>query len=145
MVFETIYNQIFTAIEAALPDRVELINPYNIIDNNNLYLKSGYGVELGSMAVSEAFARVQRQFQRVVSISLTEKIVSTDKDTSIRRSKENKLVSDQLTLITTLKNSISSDYVEFISDEGIEYIFDERDNYIRLRTNFNINYNETVR
>lgn len=145
MVFETIYNQIFTAIEAALPDRVELINPYNIIDNNNLYLKSGYGVELGSMAVSEAFARVQRQFQRVVSISLTEKIVSTDKDTSIRRSKENKLVSDQLTLITALKNSISSDYVEFISDEGIEYIFDERDNYIRLRTNFNINYNETVR
>lgn len=145
MVFETIYDRIFVALEAAFPDRKELINPYIITDNNNLYLKSGYGVELGPMAKSEAFNRVQRQFQRNVSISLTEKIASTDKDTLVRRSKEKELISDQLTLITTLKNNISSDWVEFVSDEGIEYIFDERDNYIRLRANFIINYNETVR
>lgn len=145
MIFEEIYDSLFTIIEAALPNRLELVNPYDIEDNNGLWLKSGYGVEVGSGSITDAFNRQIRQFQRTITITLTGRDVATDKKTITRRAVEKQLVSDQLILITAMKNGLPSDFVQLVGDEGIQYVYTERQDLIRLRTNFLIHYNEQVR
>ena len=145
MIFDTIYDQIFTVIETTFPDKFELINPYVIEDNNELYLKNGYGVEIGPMVTTESFARQIRQFTRVINISFTKRVLSSDKITSVRRASEKSLVSDQLALVVALKNNIAADLVEFVSDDSVEVVSAEQDQFLWLRTSFNINYNEQVR
>jgi len=145
MTFDTIYDQIISTIKATLPDRKELINPYEIEENNELYLKSGVGIELGECSPTETFARSLIQFSRTIYISLTEKVNSTDKKTSVRLTEEKKLIADQLSLITALSGNLSYDVCRLVGDAGIEYIFTEREDYIRLRSSFNIFYNQQVR
>lgn len=146
MDFDTIYDSIFTILENTLPDRRELINPYNIEDNNGLFLKAAYGVSIGPMIVSDTFGREIRQVQRSIAIDLTEQFHSTDKKTNARKVDEKKLVSDQLLAVVALKNNLPSDFLQFVGDDGVEYIFPEDSgDFIRLRTNFIINYNVTVR
>lgn len=146
MDFDTIYDKIFTVINATLSSRTELINPYDIEDNNGHFLKSGFGVGISSMVVSDTFLREVRQVQRSIFIDLTERVHSTDKNTSARKTDEKKLISDQLLMVTALKNNLQADFFQFVGDNGIEYIFpDEREDFIRLRTSFIINYNVTVR
>ena len=145
MNFDTIHDEIYSTISATFPTKTELKNPYDIADNDGHMLKNGYGVVIGAISLSDAFSRQIRQFRRDVRISLTKRILSSDQKTSIRKAAEKSLVSDELTLITALKNNISSEFVEFVGDEGIEYIFDEREDYIRLQCNFIINYVENVR
>lgn len=146
--FSTIYDEIFTTIEATFTGndtKTQLTNPYVTIDNNEMFLKNGYGVEILSMNETDAFNRELRQFERQVAISFTKRVISTDKQTSNRLVQEKAMVSDQLDLLRALKNNVSADHMEFVSDDGIESIFDEREDYIRLRSIFIINYNETVR
>ena len=145
MNFDTIHDEIYTTIVTHFPTKTELLNPYDITDNNDLFLKNGFGVEIGPSNLSDVFSRQIRQFRRDVSISFTKRVLSSDQKTSIRKVAEKSLVSDELTLIAALKNNISSEYVEFVSDEGIEYIFDEKESFIRLRCSFIINYVENVR
>jgi len=140
-----IYDSIFTIIEATFPNKMELINPYVIEDNNELFLKEGYGIELGSVVLSDAFARVQRQFQRNISISFTKQVIATDKKAAPRIVAEKLLFTEELQLITALKNGLPCDFCEFVGDEGIEFIGEGTVNFMRSRMNFIINYNQQVR
>jgi hypothetical protein len=145
MTFDNIYDQLLSVMSSTFPDRSRLIKPYRIEDNNGHFLKSGYGVEIGPMVISDTFRREIRQIQRTINISLTERVHSSDQKTTARETDEKLLISDQETMIIALKNGLPVEYMQLVGDEGIEEIFDERDDYIRLRTNFVINYNQKVR
>jgi len=145
MTFDAVYDSVLSILAVTLPDRSRLVKPYRIEDNNGHFLKSGYGVEIGAMIISDAFAREIRQIQRSINISLTERVHSSDQTTTARETDEKLLISDQASIIIALKNSVPADFVQLVGDEGIEEVFDERDDYIRLRTNFIINYNQQVR
>ncbi len=135
-----IYDQIYSVIETLFDTKRELLNPYETEDNNSLRLKQGYSLEIGPSADTGNMPS-GIDFSRAIGITLTKINIASDKSSGDRKTKEKELLAEQLSLIAALKSGLTLvNTVSFLGDDGIEYVFNEREDYLKLRSNFNINY-----
>ena len=147
-----IYDQIYSLLQTAFPSKMEIVNPYELTDNNEQILIDGYGVawELGtdSSQIVKQIRVIDREFL-FVSVRA---YFSTDLNTTPKKTAEKLLFEDQLTAMKTLisfteQPSSSLSYVEdiqFIDDNGIEFVFNEEQRYMALRSRFQIKYQEKL-
>ena len=144
----TIYDNLFTLVETLFPTKTELPDPYNIEANPSIILKDGYGVAWNDGDVNDELAGRAYAEERNLSIIFTGRIARLDTNTSARRVVEKSLLESRRSLINQIKKNSPSlkgaEYFEFVSDEGILSVNDEKQNIIYLKINFAIRYSEVV-
>ena len=125
-------------------ERFELTNPYILDDNAEAFVKTGFGISASPITNLRRLASCQYSLARDIEITLTNLVVSTDRDNSARQAVEAKLFEDQLRIIKAIdEDGQLNDLLaknEFIGDNGIEFVFSEKNNYVALVSTWNIEY-----
>lgn len=74
-----IYDQIVDKLETLFPTRTRIPNPYSLPDNNDRFLKFGYGLKVGSASFQE-FEFCSRVSNRTISVVFAYEMFRTDSD-----------------------------------------------------------------
>jgi hypothetical protein len=147
-VVSDVQDALDTIIEANLPGYVRLSDSYDAPDNPNLYLKKGYATAYGpGQNNSSNFCSGEVQIKRRFTVVFTN-VYNASLDADKRQLLEQSLMSDQQKVILAVEcdptlngNCITAAYD---TDEGLEYIVDEKYNkqFIGIVSNFEIQYIE---
>lgn len=146
--FSSLYDAIVDRIEAVLPNHLRLPNPYKVNENTELYLRQGFGVALGPATNTNRELSCRISVGRDFSVVLSRKFYSIESNVSNKESVEKQLIEDQILLIRDFCDNSSLPgalgIVSYSSDSGIEYVFNEKDNFLVLNTVFTVEYFETI-
>lgn len=147
-----IYDSLYSTLQGQFTTKFELVNPYELSDNNDQYLNDGYAIAWAIGTDNQQLPKVIKGFDREFIVVLTRAYYSTDLDTSKRKTAEKNLLEDQLTVIKLFKsfseksNTPTSyvELIEYIDDNGVEFVFTDRQRILALRTRFKITYKEKL-
>lgn len=143
----TIYTKIKTILTDVYKPKkaLQLKNPYEIEENNDLELKRGYGFYIGA-GLDNGTMTSEIGMSRELIVTLTLETGAAQHTNIIRESAEKTLLEEQVELIKLIHTH--PDIAEcgaavYQNDNGIEFIFGEKDNFIMIQTRFLITYYET--
>lgn len=143
-----VYQRLIEVVAETFPDKVELTNPYVIDDNEDIFLKSGFGVAILPTVNLNRATSCLYSIGRDVEIVFTKQIFGTNRDHKERQAIEKGLMQDQLNLIKAIDNDGQLNDLlansAFIGDNGIEFIFNDRNNFVALTCNFTLEYHEQI-
>ena len=149
MSISTIHDNLYSTVSTLFSTKTELRDPYNIAGNPDPFLRDGYGITWETGELNEELvgpcAYVE---QRNVGIVLTKIVARLDTNTSARRTAEKALLVDRSSLVNQIKQNPpvlnAAEFFEFVSDEGIQSVVDEKQNIIYLKMNFTIRFQAIV-
>lgn len=122
----------------------KLVNPYELTENDNLLLNRGYGFRVSSGNNPQLLSDCMTSIERTIEIILTVINRGTDRDIIIREDAEKVLLEDHIKLVKSLRVNMDDPLakLEYVSDNGIESIFDGEINFLTIRSTYNIKYIE---
>lgn len=144
-----IYNAVGTTLSTLYSaTHKEIVNPYALELNDSLFLNRGYGFYFGPAINTKRQLSCQLSVEREIVIINTIVNRGTDRDITIRQTAEKQLLEDQFSLISQLENEPTIQplvsKLEFTGDNGIEFIFDEKFNYLYIESSFSMEYFEDL-
>lgn len=145
-----VYNALKTRIETVLPNNTRMTNPYKPEENMEPILDRAYGIQIGSMINTERRLSCTASIQRTFVVVLTRKYFALELDREQKQIAELQLVEDQFLLIKdfegepTLGDSDAVTRSKVASDAGIEFVFNEKDNFFKLEMDVEIEYFEDL-
>lgn len=147
----TAFDAIKTKMGTLFPSHIQLSNPYDIEENTIAALELGWGVALGPGTNSNRNLSCNMSIQRTITITITRRRYANELDTESKESAEKSLLEDHYTLIKALEkentlNSTTSGIARFVylSDAGIEVVDTTSDSYIKISTEFELEYFEDL-
>lgn len=144
----TIYDNMITRVASVLSSHVRLPNPYKPDENSTIYLKKGYGVALGGAEISRRVIGGQVIMTRESTITVTRQYFSKENDPSSKASTEKQVLEDIFLVIKDFENDVTlnevATNVTFRSDSGIEYVSNDKDQFLMVRATFAVDYFETL-
>ena len=143
-----VYTRLIEVVQATFSDKVELTNPYVIEDNEDIFLKNGFGVAILPTTNLKRATSCLYSIGRDIEITFTKQIFGTNRDHKERQEVEKGLMQDQLDLIKAIDSDGQLNDLlansDFLGDNGIEFIFNDRNNFIAFTCNFTIEYHEQL-
>lgn len=145
-----IFDQLDTAISAIClgESYVELYWPVDLIENDDLTLRKGYGWFFNGSSNPEFFNECIRSFVREFTVVLTSINRATKINTTSRKTIEKGLLETQRNLISTFElNKTLRDVtgpITFQGDGGFETLEDSRDDVLVLNSNFSFEYKVNI-
>lgn len=129
-----IRTAINTLIETVLPDYVKLSDSYETPDNASIVLTKGYSVGFGpAERTSDEFCQGYIKIRRSYQIVLTN-LYTPNLDADYRESLENSLMDDEFAVIAALEKdpTLTGENINsfFATDNGLEYLIDDRKQFI---------------
>jgi len=145
----TAFDNFKTRLSTLLPSHVELTNPYSVEQNTEGALNQGYGVILGPGSNSKRLVGCKLSVVRSFNLVLTRKFYAQELNITGKETTAKDLFEDQkLVIADTEKNptigSSAIAKIEYESDNGLEFVLTEADNYLKLETVFKVEYFETL-
>ena len=142
----TIYDTIYSAMTATFTGRKDLVDTYDLSKNDDQWIRSGYGVIIGSANNSGQLKRKPVAVERSIDIVLTNRVYGTERSSDARKVTEKLLLEDACNVTNMIKNNSTItrivDNIEFENDNGIEQVMADKNNYLSIRINIIINYME---
>jgi len=144
----TIYDRFVTRLGVLLPNHLRLPNPYEPAENNALFLKQGYGVKIGQGTNTNRVISNQLSIDRAYLVVITRQFFALESDAASKASTEKQLIEDSLLLIKDLESDPSMGGLamnaSYQSDDGINAIFTEKDQYLSTTVTINVEYLESL-
>lgn len=143
-----IRSSLNTMIDTFLPDYVKLSDSYETPDNANIILEKGFSIGFGPSenTTSEwcpGTIRQRRQFQIILT-----NIYTPSLDPEYREGLENSLLDDEFSLIAAIEKDVTlggeAISSRFSFDNGLEYLIDDRKQFIIVVVTVTIDYEETT-
>jgi hypothetical protein len=143
------YNALLSTLGSLYSTHYRLANPYKLDGNADVFLAKGYGIAMGAgentqRLISGGYLSIRRTFD----VTLTRLFSALDEDGSSKATTEKQLFEDQLALINyfeedpTMGQTVTN--VKFVSDNGIETVFGEREQYLAVTSSFSVEYLEPI-
>jgi hypothetical protein len=122
----------------------KLVNPYDLTANDDKLLNRGYGFRVSSGLNPLTVLDCMTSIERTIEIILTVVNRGTERDITIREDAEKVLLEDHIKLVKALRVNTDEPLakLEYVSDNGIESIFDEEINFLAIKSTYNIRYIE---
>lgn len=148
----TVYDQLYTLLSAAFPNKSELVNPYELTDNDEQSLRDGFGIAWEIGTDSEQIQKKLLVIDREFIVVSTRVFFSTDLNTSPKKTAEKNLFEDQITIIKTLRSFVEQstnpaatvEDIQFLDDNGVEFVFNDAQRFLSLGTRFKMTYFESL-
>lgn len=144
----TIVDAFYTKVADLLPNHKELRNTKRLDQNDTLYLSKGFAISFGPMENSKRYISCKISLKREVTITNTMQVFATDRDVTSRKTVEKSLLEDAYTLIhwveddPTINDTLTQ--CQFVSDNGIEEVFNEQGSFLMIQSLFTFEYFEAV-
>lgn len=129
-----IRTAINSLIATVLPDYVKLSDSYETTDNINMILSKGYSVGFGpaertSDEFCQGFIKIRRSYQIILT-----NVYTPNLDADYREDLENSLIDDEFKIIAALERdpTLTGENIRsfFSTDNGVEYLIDDRKQFI---------------
>jgi len=142
----TVYDEIRALIPANLSGYTELNNPYTITDEADLNFDKGYAVGLGAGTNTNRLLSCAMSISRDFVLTLTKRMFLTNRDITNRIIAEKALFEDQITLVKKFELATSSaiSKIEYVSDNGLEFLEADRFGILVLQFVVRVEYFETI-
>jgi hypothetical protein len=143
-----IRSQLNTLIDTILPDYVKLSDSYETPDNANVILEKGFSIGYGPSENTtdewcQGTIRQRRQFQIILT-----NIYTPSLDPEYRETLENSLLDDEFALIGAIERDVTlggeAISSRFSFDNGLEYLIDDRKQFIIIVITVTIDYEENT-
>lgn len=143
------YDAIVLQVQNLLPSHVRLSNPYAINENTESALRQGWGIALLSGTNTERNIGCKLSVSRQFSVVLTRKMYANELNVEGKASTEKQLFEDQFTLIQAFESDPTLGLTDIAalkweSDNGLEFVFGEKDNFLQLNSTFTVEYFEQL-
>lgn len=144
-----IYDTIVSRLETLYPSHTKLTNPHKPEENNQKAMIQGYGLRFGVAENTNRCIGGKLSIQREVTVIFTRKIYAKEQDLPPKQTTEKTIFEDQYLMIKdaeTYPDLEDTDIAKFVftNDSGLEYIFTNKDNFIKLETSFLMEYFENL-
>lgn len=144
----TLHDAIVTKISTNLTGYTQLPNPYDIEDNNKLYLKKGFGVAVGPGNRSDRIIGCKVSWQRFFNVTLINAVTTTDHNTTSRETIAKSLLEDHYTLLSQfeINAGLGGNAIDgiVIQDSGIEFIIIDGTPYYMSEIEIGVEYFEDL-
>jgi len=132
----------------AAPTYKKLVNPYvPELNNDTLSLARGYGFLIGPKSARADKLGRHEGFEAQIEVIQTIINRGTDRDITIRETAEKALLEDQYTLIDYFRINTAPIAkvwdISYVSDNGLEFVFTEKQNYVMIRTTLRAIFSES--
>lgn len=144
-----LYDGMVTILSAtfATPTYKKLVNPYVPELNDALSLARGYGFFIGPKTARADKLGRHEGFEAQIEVVQTIINRGTDRDITIREAAEKLLLEDQYTLVDYFRLNTATIAkvwdISYISDNGLEFVFTEKQNYVMIRTTLRAIFSES--
>lgn len=144
----TAHDYIHTKLATVFSSHKRVANPYKIDENPSRILEQSYGVAMGSAINTNLEMQCRFSVQRNIRITLTRKFFSLENDPAQKATTVKTLLEDHYSLVnafegdTTLGDSVIR--FSYVSDGGVEFVFDDKDQYLFIATDFTLDYIEQI-
>lgn len=135
-----------TLVQNQLPDYGKLSDSYETLDNASTILLKGYSVGFGpsernSDEICQGFIRIRRQFQIILT-----NVYMPNFDADYREGLENSLMDDHFLIVSALEKdpTLTGENINsfYASDGGLEYLIDDRKQFIIVVITVSVDYIE---
>ena len=143
----TAYDYLVTKMGTVFPSHVRMSNPYDLSSNVSRIMEQAWGIAVGP-------ATTQRELcphfstDRTFRMILSRKFIALENDPVSKSTAEKLLLEDHYALLNAFEADITlgANIIKFIyqADNGIEFVFSEKDPYLFISSDFNMEYIETV-
>lgn len=145
MGFTEAYAQVRTELETLFSSYNEVDNPYSDAELGNLNVRASFGISIGSGVNVTRSTCSRADIEREFNIILYRRINAIRNDTATRITAEKKLFEDQTLIIKRFEVKIPNvTRARYISDSGVEFLNGDRYNYMKLSSNFLVEYSENL-
>lgn len=144
------YTALKTRMQAVFPDHRRLSNPYEPAQNNERDLIKGWGMRLEGGSNPQLTQSCLMSVSRSITVILTRKFYSLELIRGGKEDAELELLEDHFLLLQdvegdpTLNESDAVSQFDYISDGGIEFVFGDKDNFLKIESTFNLIYFENL-
>ncbi len=143
----TAYDNLVTLMGTTFSTHSRMPNPIKPEENDEQILRLGWGISI-LPAAFPSLNSCQWEVNREIQLILSRKIEAREDDAVNRADPQKSLLEDQFTLMQAIENDVnlsgSVTGITATGDNGIEYAFLEKDNYVMVRTNFALQYFENL-
>ena len=144
-----VYDDLISVCQTAFVGKFQLPNPYDIADNNSLWLKDGWGLAITGGTSTERFSTCDKKsILRNYTLWLTRQITTTEHKGDSLRTIEKDLYEDQFTFINALEKDTnlqeSAIKAIYSDDSGTAFIEAETGKFYALATTITVEYIETL-
>ena len=142
----TIYDTLRSTLATTLPNHTELNNPYVLEDEADIMFDAGYTIGLFEGENTNRNLCPKLSVSRTFTITLSRRTFSPDRDITERVAAEKNLFEDHLLVVKALQciedDNISK--IEYISDNGLEFLLGDRFNILLIQSTFTVEYFENL-
>ena len=145
-----IYDKLREIIPTIVTGRVELVNPYDIVNNPRPFLQSGWGLVIGEGSPSEIDIMCRDYESRIFTIVLTDNLITlgnTHEAMSVASKAmiENiRLLKDRLIEFDQLGIDSNIEQIRFVSSSGIEFLNSEEVSYLISSITVLVDFSEII-
>lgn len=129
------------------PQHTRLPNPYSLDQNPEPYLAEGFGILLGSGSENRV-AQSSVGIKRRISVVQTRSFIAVDSDPTVKEATEKLLIEDQMTLLKDLEQDLTLGGVvlniAYASDGGIQSVYSNQKQFLKIETQFSVIYIESI-
>lgn len=144
------YDAIVSRVQTLLPSHTRLSSAYSIDENTEPALTLGWAIQIQSGENSKRQLQCDLSIRRSVVIIITRKFYARELDITSKASTEKQLFEDQLLVIKDLEKDPTVNapsYIakfEYVGDSGIQTVFSNKDQFLKLETIFTLEYFESL-
>lgn len=148
-IISSIHDELYTMMSTLFPTKKVLADSLNIDNNDELFLSDGYAIYISNGVNTRRVDGCVASMQRQVTITLTKATYADHKDITKIKSCEKTLLEDHWTLVKDFSKNdsytnLASTNRNYISDGGIERVFGESRSFITIKTQFELEYFESL-
>jgi hypothetical protein len=144
----TIYNEIHALMGTLYPDKRELVDNIDISNNDEISLRDGYGIYIGSAINSQRKVGCSLSIERSFDIIFTRVIKGSHKNKTALETAEKAILEDAYTIINRLENDdddiSAAAKCYYVSDNGMQRVIAGQYNLITMELTFSVEYFENL-
>lgn len=146
----TLYDNIKTNLATILSAHTWLSEAEFINENQEQALRKGFAIQIGAGIQGDLHIGCDVSVIREIIITVTREHFARELDRDAKYTVEQALLDDQLLVIKELEKDPSQEYglqgqvanLKFISDAGIQRVFEDKKNFLMIRSTFTLTYLE---
>lgn len=147
-VIENIYDAIVTKIDGALTGYYRIANPYDITGSNFLTRTKGYALAIGAGIATFEEIGCTVSWERAFTITIAEKITTTENNVSLRSEVEKNLLASHRDLLYAFYQDLTlgglATDADIIDDSGIDLVGDEQ-KFLGIELTLLLKYRDDLR
>lgn len=147
-VIENIYDALASKVDSALTGYYRLPNAYDITSSNFLSRTKGYAIACGPGNATNLQINCSVSWERVFTVTLANKIQTTDNNVELRASVDKDLLADHRALLYAFYNDLTLGGLvtdaDVIDDSGIDLVGIEQ-KFLGIEITVLVKYEEDLR